>query len=40
MVAARVETPRTVHAMEVDFESAARIWDKVAAFLAEEFAGE
>jgi len=39
-VAVRVETPRTVHAMEVDFESAARIWDKVAAFLAAEFAGE
>jgi iron(III) transport system substrate-binding protein len=38
-VRARVETPRTVHAMEVDFESAARIWDRVAAFLAAEFAG-
>ncbi len=36
---ARVETPRTVHAMEVDFEAAAKIWDKVAAFLAKEFAG-
>jgi len=35
-VAARVETPRTVHAMQVDFEAAARIWDKVAAFLAAE----
>ncbi len=38
-VKARVETPRTVHEMEVDFEAAARIWDKVAAFLAAEFAG-
>lgn len=36
---ARVETPKTVHAMEVDFEAAARVWDKVAAFLAAEFAG-
>jgi iron(III) transport system substrate-binding protein len=35
---ARVETPRTVHAMEVDFEAAARLWDRVAAFLAAEFA--
>jgi iron(III) transport system substrate-binding protein len=38
-VRARVETPRTVHAMEADFEEAARIWDRVAAFLAAEFAG-
>ncbi|AGA29085.1 extracellular solute-binding protein [Singulisphaera acidiphila] len=36
---ARVETPRTVHAMEVDFEAAAKLWDRVAAFLADEFAG-
>jgi iron(III) transport system substrate-binding protein len=35
----RVETPATVHAMEADFEAAARIWDRVAAFLADEFAG-
>jgi iron(III) transport system substrate-binding protein len=35
--AARVETPRTVHAMEVDFEAAARLWDRVASFLAAEF---
>jgi iron(III) transport system substrate-binding protein len=35
----RIETPATVHAMDVDFEAAARLWDKVAAFLAEEFAG-
>jgi iron(III) transport system substrate-binding protein len=37
--AARVETPRTVHAMEADFEAAARLWDQVAGFLADEFAG-
>ncbi len=35
----RVETPATVQAMDVDFEAAARIWDEVARFLAEEFAG-
>jgi iron(III) transport system substrate-binding protein len=35
----RVETPRSVHAMQVDFEAAAKIWDRVAAFLAAEFAG-
>jgi iron(III) transport system substrate-binding protein len=38
-VEARVETPRTVHAMEADFEAAAKLWDKVAAFLVAEFAG-
>ncbi len=37
--AARVETPKTVHAMEVDFEDTARLWDKVAKFLEVEFAG-
>ncbi len=37
---ARVETPRTVHAMEADFPAAAKIWDKVAAFLTSEFATE
>jgi iron(III) transport system substrate-binding protein len=37
---ARVETPRTVHAMEVDFEAAARLWDEVARFLADTFAGD
>ena len=36
---ARVESPRTVHAMEVDFEAAAKLWDRVAEFLAAEFAG-
>lgn len=35
---ARVETPKTVHAMAVDFEAAARLWEQVAAFLAAEFA--
>ncbi len=34
-----VETPRTVHAMEVDFEAAAGLWDEVAAYLASTFAG-
>jgi iron(III) transport system substrate-binding protein len=38
-VKARVETPKTVRAMEVDFEAAAKIWDRVAEFLAGEFAG-
>jgi iron(III) transport system substrate-binding protein len=38
-VEARVETPKTVHAMEADFEAAAKLWDKVAAFLVSEFAG-
>jgi iron(III) transport system substrate-binding protein len=38
-VKARVETPRTVHAMAVDFEAAAKLWDEVAHFLAAEFAG-
>ncbi len=38
-VKARVETPKTVHAMEVDFEAAAKVWDKTAAFLVSEFGG-
>jgi iron(III) transport system substrate-binding protein len=38
-VAARVETPKTVHPMEVDFEQAAKLWNQVAAFLEAEFAG-
>ena len=37
-VAARVETPKSVHAMQVNFEAAAKLWDKVAAFLVSEFA--
>jgi iron(III) transport system substrate-binding protein len=36
---ARVETPKTVHAMEVDFEAAAKAWKRTAEFLAAEFAG-
>lgn len=36
---ARVETPKTVNAMKADFEKAADLWDKVAAFLADEFGG-
>lgn len=35
----RVETPASVHAMEVDFEAAAKGWDRIARFLADEFAG-
>ena len=35
----RVETPQTIHAMSVDFEAAARLWDKVADFLNAEFGG-
>lgn len=34
---ARVETPRTVRAMEVDFEAAAALWDRTAEFIAGEF---
>ena len=35
---ARVETPATVHSMQVDFQAAADAWDRAAAFLAKEFA--
>jgi iron(III) transport system substrate-binding protein len=35
----RVETPRTVHPMAVDWEAAVGLWDEVATFLADEFAG-
>jgi iron(III) transport system substrate-binding protein len=36
---AKVETPRTVHAMQVDFEKAASLWETtVAPFLADTFA--
>jgi iron(III) transport system substrate-binding protein len=38
-VKSRVEALKTVHAMEVDFEAAAKLWDKVAAFLVSVFAG-
>lgn len=39
-VSARVETPKTVRAMAVDFEAAARAWDQTATFLASEFASD
>jgi iron(III) transport system substrate-binding protein len=39
-VEARVETPKTVHAMEARFDEAAKLWDNVSAFLASEFASE
>jgi iron(III) transport system substrate-binding protein len=35
--AARVETPQTVHAMDVDFSKAGEKWDEVAKFLRDEF---
>lgn len=35
----RIETPRTVKAMQVDFREAARRWDGVAAFLRDRFTG-
>lgn len=34
---ARVETPRTVREMKVDFQQAAEAWDRTAAFLEAEF---
>jgi len=37
---ARVETPRTVHAMPVDFEEAVKHWDTAAAFLLDLFGSE
>ncbi|MDA7979760.1 MAG: extracellular solute-binding protein [Pirellulales bacterium] len=33
----QVETPRTVHAMDVDFNAAAERWDEVAGFIRETF---
>jgi iron(III) transport system substrate-binding protein len=36
----RVETPRTIRAMEVDFEAAAANWDAAATFLRDEFAAQ
>jgi iron(III) transport system substrate-binding protein len=36
----RVETPRTVKAMDADFEAAAKKWDMVAKYLREEFLAE
>jgi iron(III) transport system substrate-binding protein len=38
-VQARVETPATVHAMQVDWDEAVRQWDGTAKFIAEHFAG-
>ncbi len=38
-VKAKVETPKTVPAMKVDFEAAAARWDEVSAYLTREFAG-
>ena len=38
-VPARIETPRTVKAMPVDFESAAEQWHKAAQFIRDEFLG-
>lgn len=35
----RVETPRTVHPMQVNFEDAARVWDEAMSYLTAEFAG-
>jgi iron(III) transport system substrate-binding protein len=35
---AQVETPTTVHPMDVDFQAAAKVWDQAASFLAAEFA--
>jgi iron(III) transport system substrate-binding protein len=36
----RVETPRTVRAMEVDFDRAAESWETARTFIRDEFAGE
>jgi iron(III) transport system substrate-binding protein len=38
-VKTRVETPRTIRAMKVDFEAAAAQWDAVARFLRDRFTG-
>ena len=35
---ARVETPKTVKPMAVDFEKVVDLWDDVASYLAKEFA--
>ncbi len=39
-VSARVETPKTVHAMGADFEAAVKVWDRTAAFLLDLFGGD
>ena len=36
----RVETPATVHAMPVDFEAAAELWESVANYIITEFGSE
>jgi iron(III) transport system substrate-binding protein len=36
----RVETPKTVRAMAVDFEAAAELWDTVSTYLVAEFGAE
>jgi iron(III) transport system substrate-binding protein len=36
---ARVETPKSVHAMTADFEAAAKLWTRVMSYLASEFGG-
>ena len=36
----RVATPRTVRAMQIDFDAAAAMWDTAAKFLRDEFTGE
>jgi len=38
-VEVRIETPRTVHAMPVDFEAAADAWTTAAEFIRDEFTG-
>lgn len=38
--APRVETPKTVKAMQIDFTAAAKQWDTAAKFLRDEFAAE
>ena len=35
--AARIETPQTIRAMNVDFEQAAANWDRARTFLVEQF---
>ncbi len=35
----RIQTPRSVHAMPVDFEKAADAWDEASAFIRDEFTG-
>jgi hypothetical protein len=34
----RVETPRTVHAMPIDFEAASALWDEASEYLTALFA--